>query len=104
MYLIAKGAPNDIVYVGKTWGGDGLRGRLLDFHRSATTGQKGHAGSVTYHKRFGSSVSDLRLAVHIPMAVRRDPEVLYTYILYVERRMIWEFVERAGLLPACNSE
>ena len=104
VYLIAKGNPGDIIYIGKTWGGDGLRGRLLDFHRSATTGQKGHAGGVTYHTRFGSAVDDLHVALHVPVAIRRDPEILYAYVLYVERRLIWEFVERVGRLPECNSE
>lgn len=104
VYLIAKGAPSDIIYIGKTWGGDGLRGRLLAFHRSATTGLKGHAGGVTYHAKFGSMVDDLRVALHVPLAIRRDPEILYAYVLYAERRLIWEFVERVGRLPACNSE
>lgn len=93
-----------MVYVGKTWGGNGLRGRVADFHRSATTGLKGHAGGLTYHSRFGSEVDDLFVASHVPITIRRDPEILYAYVLHIERRLIWEHVERVGRLPACNSE
>ena len=88
----------------KTWGGDGLRGRLAAFHRSATTGAKGHAGGVTYNAIFGPSVDGLYVCTHVPVAIRRDPEILRAYVLYVERRLIWKHVERVGRLPACNSE
>jgi hypothetical protein len=33
VYIIAKNG--EVIYIGKTWGTDGLRGRLADFHRSA---------------------------------------------------------------------
>jgi hypothetical protein len=104
IYLIAKAAPGAVVYIGKTWGGDGLRGRIRGFNRSALTGLKGHAGGVTYHGRFGPVVGDLHIAVHVPIVVRRDPEILYAYVHYVERRLIWEHVERHGALPVCNAE
>jgi hypothetical protein len=104
VYMIAKGQKDEVIYVGKTWGGDGLRGRVIDFHRSATTGQKGHAGGVTYHKRFGGQVDDLFVAAHVPVTIRRDREILYAYVLHVERCLIWQHVERIGRLPVCNSE
>jgi hypothetical protein len=102
IYAIIK---NDrIIYYGKTWCGGGLRGRIGDFHRSARTGFKGHAGGVTYQRRYGDDLSDLSVAVHVPHIVSREPSVLYSYIQYAERRLIWEHVERYGALPACNSE
>ena len=102
IYCIRKSG--DIVYYGKTWGEGGLRERIRDFNRSATTGRKGHAGGVTFHELFGNDVADLAVEVHVPRAVNRDPDVLYAYIQYVERRLIWEHVERHGLMPVCNSE
>ena len=42
--------------------------RLRTFHRSATTGNKGHAGGITYHGMFGPYVDDLSIQVHV-----RDP-------------------------------
>lgn len=103
VYVIAKAG--EVVYVGKSWGAGGLRGRLADFHRSATTGQKGHAGGVTFFEKYGAiNADEISVAVHVPIAVRREPEILYPYVQYVERRLIWEHVERHGHMPACNSE
>jgi hypothetical protein len=104
VYLIAEGVPGRTVYIGKTWGEFGLRGRVRAFHRSASTGLKGHAGGLTYNQRRGAPLDDLFVAVHVPTVVRSDPEVLYPYIHYVERRLIWEFVVRVGRMPVCNTD
>jgi hypothetical protein len=103
VYIIAKNG--EVIYIGKTWGTDGLRGRLADFHRSATTGLKGHAGGVTFNGRFGQiDASEISVRVHVPLIIRRDADILNPYINYIERRLIWEHVEQFGRLPACNSE
>lgn len=103
VYVIEKGGA--VIYIGKSWGGDGLRGRLGGFHRSATAGLKGHAGGVTFFGRFGKIVpEEVAVSVHVPIVIRREADVLYPYIQYVERRLIWEHVERYGRLPECNSE
>ena len=103
VYMISKAGVT--IYIGKTWGVDGLRGRLADFHRSAASGQKGHAGGVTFYGKFGViDPAYIAVCVHVPVIVRRDPEVLFPYIQYVERRLIWEHVEKHGRLPACNNE
>lgn len=102
VYCISKSGR--IIYFGKTWGSGGLRDRVNDFHRSAITGKKGHAGGVTYHTKFGDDVSDLSVGVHVPYAVNRSVRILCPYIQYAERRMIWEYVEQHGVMPACNSE
>ena len=103
VYLISKAGV--LIYIGKTWGSEGLRGRIGDFHRSATTGLKGHAGGVTFFGKYGAiEPGEMSVAVHVPVIVRRDATILNPYIQYVERRLIWEHVEVAGALPACNSE
>jgi hypothetical protein len=104
VYLIAKGRPDEVVYIGMTCGTEGLRGRIAAFHRSATKGLPGHAGGVTYNDRFGDEVDDLFVAAHVPVTIRPDPQIIGAYVLYVERRVIWEYVERVGKLPACNVE
>jgi len=104
VYLISRGRPGDVVYIGRTWGIGGLRDRLHAFHRSATTGLKGHAGGVTFHRVFGPPALDLFTCVHTTMAINPDPRILRPYIEYAERRLIWEHVEKHGDLPACNSE
>jgi hypothetical protein len=102
VYVIAKGAPGQTIYIGKTWGGDGLRGRIRQFNRSATTGADGHAGGVTFNEAFGATTDDLYVSVHAPVAINESPDVLYPYISYVERRLIWEYVEKHGKAPVCN--
>jgi hypothetical protein len=105
VYTIADAEPGGVIYIGRTWGNDGLRGRLRAFMRSARSGQSGHAGGVTYHKKFGSNLGGLRASVHVPLVIKeRPPQILYAYLQHVERRLIWEFVERWGSLPVCNSE
>ena len=104
VYVIGKGDALQVVYVGRTWGKGGMRDRIRAFHRSATTGQKGHAGGVTYHGKFGPKVDQLKVRVHAPVAINPAQRVLRPYIEYAERRLIWEHVERHGELPACNTE
>jgi len=95
VYVIAKAG--EVVYIGKSWGNDGLRGRLATFNYSASTGQKGHAGGVTFFGKFGAIIADeISVAVHVPIAIRREAEILYPYVQYAERRLIWEHVERHG--------
>ena len=104
LYVIAKGAESNIVYVGRTWSEGGLRGRIRAFHRSATTGLKGHAGGVTYHARIGPVVDDLMLRVHLPVSINPDAKIMRPYLDYAERHLIWTYVEAHGELPVCNSE
>ncbi|WP_282129429.1 hypothetical protein [Roseobacter litoralis] len=51
IYLIAEGEAENLIYIGRTWGRKGIRNRIRTFHRSATTGKKGHAGGVTFHSK-----------------------------------------------------
>lgn len=104
VYVIARGEPNNTVYIGRTWGTKGIRNRIRAFHRSAMTGQKGHAGGVTYHELFGADTSGLLVSVHLPDGIGDRSESLRPYIAYAERKLIWEHVEEHGGLPACNSE
>lgn len=103
VYVIAKDRPANVIYVGRTWGQGGLRDRLGSFHRSATTGQKGHAGGVTFHGKLGPLAPELFFCVHTTVAINPAPQILHTYIEYAERRLIWEHVEKNGNLPCCNS-
>ncbi len=104
VYVIAKERPGNVVYIGRTWGVGGLRDRLAAFHRSATTGLKGHAGGVTFHRVFGPLALDLFACVHTTVAINPSERILRPYIEYAERRLIWEHVEKYGDLPTCNSE
>ena len=102
-YAISKGTADNLIYIGLTVQADGLRARLKQFHRSATTGQPGHAGGVTFNGKFGSDVADLLFAVHIPHAINPQANVMGAYTQYAERFLIWQHVARHGSLPACNT-
>jgi hypothetical protein len=103
-YSIALRSAENVIYVGLTVQGPGLRGRLRQFHRSATTGQPGHAGGVTYYEKFGPDVSALLVAVHQPYAINNSPIVMRSYVQYAERCILWQYVARFGRLPECNIE
>ena len=104
IYVIAKGEPTNTVYIGRTWAAKGIRSRIRQFHRSASTGKKGHAGGVTFHGVFHGETSDLWVSVHLPVGIDQAGQILHPYISYAERRLIWEYVEVHGALPICNSE
>ena len=104
VYIVAKNSPENVIYIGLTSGQGGLRKRVAAFHRAATKRSAKHAGGLTYNGIFGSDVSRLFVAVHVPVAINPAKEISSTYIKYAERRLIWEFVEKHGKLPACNSE
>ena len=104
VYVVARGRPDNTVYIGRTWGAKGIRNRIRTFQRSAVTGLKGHAGGVTFHDVFNGDTSDLFVSVHLPDGIDTKPEILRPYIAYAERRLIWEYVNAHGRLPACNSE
>lgn len=78
--------------------------RLRTFHRSATTGNKGHAGGVTYHGMFGPDVDDLSIQVHVKDRGDWTADVHHAYIAYVERLLIWDYAAKQNCLPKCNSE
>ena len=101
VYVISN---DDTIYVGRTWSSGGLKDRIRAFNRSATTGEKGHAGGVTYFATFGSNVSDLTVRFHVPVAINPDERILRPYLEYAERRLIWEHVVKTGALPSCNTE
>lgn len=54
-----------IVYIGETHR-QTLGRRWSDFDRSARTGNRGHAGGRTYHKRFGTIQGNLYVAAYTP--------------------------------------
>lgn len=78
--MIAKGDPSNTVYIGRTWGTRGIRGRIRQFNRSALTGQKGHAGGVTFHGLFDGDTTGLFVSVHLPNGIDFKPEILHPYI------------------------
>ena len=102
IYAISKGTPENLIYVGLTQQTHGLRGRLRQFHRSATSGANNHAGGVTYNRLFGPEVSDLIFTVHLAEIPTTSPQDLSDYLRTAERSAIWQHIVRHGRPPACN--
>ena len=77
---------------------------MREFHRSATTGLKSHAGGQTFYHMFGGDTGGLYVSVHLPVGIDPRRVIINPYIAYAERRLIWDFVQEHGRLPVCNSE
>ena len=103
VYLIYRGEPEPI-YIGETGGKGGLYNRLKEFHRCATTGEGKHSGGRAFHKLFHGTTKGLTLRYQEAPSELIDRKIIKAYVTYVERRLIWEHVERVGTLPKCNSE
>ncbi len=104
IYLISRGEIANLIYIGRTWGRKGIKNRIRTFHRSATTGKKGHAGGLTFHSKLCGDTEGLIIRTHLADDIDPNPEILHPYISYAERKLIWDFVRDHGRLPLCNSE
>ena len=103
VYLIYRGEPEPI-YMGETAEKNGILGRIAKFHKSGTTGKKSHAGGQTFFAAFDGDTLGLSIRYHEAPSELIDKKIIKAYVTYVERRLIWEHVERVGSLPMCNSE
>ena len=77
--------------------------RHSEFHRCAFEGAlKKHSGGKTYYRKIDPKDGKTLWLSAFPVVGIEEP--LHTaYILYVERKLILEFVQRHGRLPTCNS-
>ncbi len=90
-----------IIYVGETCD-NSLRGRWGQFNRSAFEGKFGHSGGSTYRQTFGDQSNNLYVAA-FPVK-EFDDEIRPLFIRYIERKLIWEFVQKRdkARAPTCN--
>jgi len=88
IYVIDKASAGGVVYIGLTAGKGGLRGRLRQFHRSASTGIRGHAGGLTYFRAFAGDVNGLSVRVHVVERFDYDPMLMSAYVAHIERRLL----------------
>jgi len=96
--------PGNIFYIGETHGRSAtLRKRLRSFYKSGSTGNLGHAGGLTYFKLdFDPDFDNVYFAV-LPCGIENH-EVGTAWICFKERELIWNYADKHGRLPACNSE
>lgn len=99
VYPLAK----QIIYIGETCN-QTLWSRWRQFHCAAFEGRPGHSGGLTFGAHFSSRRSSaagdgLYLAA---LPVHLEEPNRSAYIRYVERLLIWEYLQRFGCYPLCN--
>lgn len=90
-----------VLYIGETTK-QTLHLRVRDFAHSAFSGRNAHAGGKTFFREFQLTQPPdwLFIAAFAPEAPSR---VLGALIKHVERELIWQYANRYGRLPRCNS-
>ncbi len=93
-----------IVYIGETC--RSLRVRWRTFHRAIAEGKPGHSGGLSYHAAFcqehNGSFNDRLYVAAVPITLS-EPHAS-AYIRHLERSLIWDFVQKHGRYPQCNSK
>lgn len=90
-----------LIYIGETCG-QKLSGRLYQFERSAFRGIEAHSGGSTFasiYKVRNDKPSWLFISL---LPVDRPEPYSSAYIRYIERALLWEYVQYHGALPRCN--
>ena len=87
-----------VIYIGETCAS--LRRRWAFFNGSAFEGKSGHSGGKIYQQEYGDDGADLYVTALPVDSVREQTRPFY--IRYVERKLIWEYVETWGGAPSCN--
>ena len=92
-----------IIYIGQTT--RSLGERLKMFERCARYNSDGHSGGKEYYRQLtqkGDNLDDLYVAiftVNIEHPIYRD-----TFIKYIERKVIFDFVNKRGKKPRINRD
>ena len=90
-----------VVYIGETCD-NSLAGRLGQFNRSAFLAKPGHSGGWSYRSRCGDAGERLFVSI-FPVSALQEPD-RSAFIRHVERLLLWEYVQRWGRRPLCNSK
>lgn len=90
----------NLVYIGETHG-QTLLIRWRQFARSANTGERGHAGGITYHDTFGQIQENLYVACYSPPQMD-NPRCRTFFIRYTEAYLVWRYVTEHEPDGLCN--
>lgn len=89
-----------LVYIGETCG-QSLRSRIGQFERSAFLSKAGHSGGLTFANTYKSAPDPSWLYISVLGVSLEEPRGS-AYIRYVERALLWQYVQNHQSLPACN--
>ena len=101
---VDAGAP-EVIYVGETCD-QTLAKRWYQFNRSAFLQKSGHSGGWTFAAEFCQSqiVEPFDWLYVAAYPVDMDEPRRSAHIRFVERWLLWTFVDRHNRLPRCNSK
>lgn len=94
----------EVVYVGESCD-QSIGARLYQFGRSAFQKKNGHSAGWTFNDEFlgGKTIKSAPQWLHVAiLPIEREEPSKSAWIRYMERKLIWEFVERRGEMPRCN--
>ena len=89
-----------MVYIGQT-SHQSLAERWDQFNRSARTGKRSHSGGRTYFATFGATKSSELHLCAFPLSAPGIDHI-GTYLLYIESKLLWQYLVAFGRLPICN--
>ena len=89
-----------VIYVGEACS-QSLRKRLRQFGRSCTSDRRAHSGGSTFYEKFKRKKIPDWLFVSVLASKKVEPHNS-AYIRFVERSLLWSYVQRYGEMPACN--
>jgi len=99
---IVSASDEHVIYIGETCG-QTIAQRLRQFGKSGFEGKNGHSGGWTFADKF--KVKDIPdwLYVSILPIKTQDP-AKSAEIRYLERRLIWKYVQKWEQMPLCNKK
>jgi len=89
-----------LIYIGETCN-QSLHDRLYQFNRSGFHEKAGHSGGTTFASISKTSSNSSQLYVSIMGVALEEPHAS-GFIRYVERALIWSYVQQHGAYPVCN--
>lgn len=94
----ANSLDNNIIYFGETC--RSLKGRWDQFDRSAFQSRPGHSGGRNYRKIYGDIGQYLYVAA-MPVTIA-NKTLRSSFIRFLERKLILDFVVKHNRRPRCN--
>lgn len=111
VYMLAKFIDNippgnavslckEIIYIGETC--ISLKKRWYQFQRSAFLNKNGHSGGKNYYLAYNDDGNDLYVSGFPVPDITENQKLSPFFIRFVERKLIWEYVQEYGEQPKLN--
>ena len=91
-----------LIYVGETCE-QSLYKRLSQFQRAAFLRKPGHSGGLTFARVYPTESDPAWLNISVMPVELPEPQAS-AYIRYIERAVLWAYVQRNKAYPQCNSK